>query len=187
MWIWGNETIDLVLPRHSNWDTTSETSVLLGVLLVYVPSVRTFGALFPLSLWPVSFTNPWNLLFRVATWIPVCLLISLWLSFPSWYISQAVIISSSVHFWSCWFLCTELGFHLILWTSFLFFAGCFGACFFPFFSLTWMQKKKFFQMSCLMSRLRGGGAHVLLEQITGSYNRFVDTRMRMQGLCLFLT
>ena len=34
MWIWSNEARDLVLPRHSNQDTTSETSVPLGVLLV---------------------------------------------------------------------------------------------------------------------------------------------------------
>ena len=142
MWILGNEAIDLVLLRHSNWDTTSETSVLLGVSLVYIPSIRTFGALFPPSLWPVPFTNPQNLLFRVATWIPVCLLMSLWLSFPSWYISQAVIISSSVHFWSCWSLCAELRFHLILWTSFLFFAGCLGVCFLPFFSLTMVLECK---------------------------------------------
>ena len=159
MWIWGNEARDLVLLRHSNRDTTSETSVSLGVSLVYVPSVRTFGALFPPSLWPVPFTNPQNLLFRVASWIPVCLLISLWLSFPSWYISQAVIMSSSVHFWSCWFLCAELGFHLILWTSFLFLAGCLGAHFFPFFSLAMVlewKKRKFSWMSRLMSWLRGG-------------------------------
>ena len=165
MWIWSNEARDLVLPRHSNRDTTSKTSVSLGVSLVYVPSVRTFGTLFLLSLWPVPFTSPWNLFFRVATWIPVCLLISLWLSFPSWYISQAVIMSSSVHFWSCSFLCAELGFHLILWTSFLFLAGCLGAHFFLFFSLTMVLEWKKRKFSGCLAWCLGWGAGVHMSHL----------------------
>ena len=163
----------------------SETCVLLG----YVPCVRTFGTHFLPRQCPVPLTSPLNHLFKVATWIPVCLDISLWLSLPSLYISVALIMSRSVQFWSFAPKCADFGFHLILCCSFLFFAFCF-----PCFCLTMMLKWKkieIFQMSHLMSwlvyQLDGGeDADVSLEQIT-SYTHFVYTRMGIEGLCLVPT
>ena len=191
MLIWGNEAINLLLPRHSNWDTTSETPKCLAWCLTWL---FTFckDLRYPLYTEPVAC----SLYQSTKSFVEGCYMDpSTPADLPLTQFSLFIHLTSSNHMilspllelliLVCW-----VGVPLDFLDLLPLLGRLLGSAFLAFFLSrhgAWKQKKKFFQMSHLMSRLRGRGAHVSLEQIIGSYNHFVHTRMGMQGLCLVLT
>ena len=186
MWIWGNETRDLVLLRHSNWDMTSKTWCLACLRTFRKNlwcSLSTEPVACPLYQSTKSFVQGGYMDPSTSTDLPLTQF-SLLIHFTGCnHIIFCPLLELLILV--CWVWVPPDLMDLLslpcrllrgLFLPFLF--SCHGA---------WMEKKKFFWMSCLMSRLRGRDAHVSLEQITGSYNHFVHTRMGMQGLCLVLT